>query len=189
MTAAAARPGYPPAVTAEPPEPQLPPGSRHALAVQRQGMFGCGLAAYTLVLFGMFVAGVIGLSVASYSLIAAGEKASPLELSYGGLTNAYYLDALRRAGLLGPEEFPDVYHAEAVDGSVACAARGGELLRLGPEGAFRMPLAGATVEAVEDGVWIRGEREVLCRFGPGEGADRFARMLQARPARPAPSGG
>lgn len=163
-----------------PAPPELPAPSPHELAHRRQNMLGCGLAAYAFVLLGIFAAGVAGLSIATYTLFSAGEAASPMNLSYGGLTSPVFLEPLEAAGLLPAGAAPDAYHAEALDGSVACALYAGELLRLSPEGAFRMPLSTVSVvEEVPEGVRVVGEREVLCRFNAGEGADRFARMLRA----------
>lgn len=163
--------------------PDLPTPTPHELALHRQNMLGCGMAAYSFVLLGIFAVGVVGLSLATYTIFFAGEAASPMNLSYGGLTSPVFLEPLEAAGLITAGEAPDAYHAEALDGSVACALHEGDLLRLSAEGAFRMPLATVTaVDEVPEGVRVVGEREVLCRFNAGEGADRFARMLRAAAA-------
>ena len=108
--------------------------------------------------------------------------ASPYALTYGGNVEPGLLGPLLASGLVGPDEVPDAFHAEDVLGRTACALKDDRFLRVGPEGAFSLPLAAITATEVAGGVQVTGEeRSVLCRFEPEEGADRFARMLQAGP--------
>lgn len=145
---------------------------------------GCGLAAFAMLLLVQFTIGVIGVSIATYGVFTSGEALSPMRLSYGGMVDVRMLRPLRAAGLLGPDELPDAYHAENVDGSSACAISQGRLIRVGPND--EMPVAeirevrgdALRVEAVGEG------RSVVCTFGEDEGGDRFARMLENRAVEP-----
>jgi hypothetical protein len=143
---------------------------------------GCGLAAFALLLFTIFVIGLTGVSISTLSILTAGEQLSPQKLSYGGVVSPQMLAPLRDAGLIGPDEVPDAYHAENVTGSEACAISGGRLLRLGgAAGNQEMPIASITaVESTDDAVEVRGATTIICQFGPDEGAERFANMLRNR---------
>lgn len=141
---------------------------------------GCGLAAFAMLLLTIFAIGVTGVTIATYSVFHSGHQLSPMKLSYGGMVDSRMLQPMRDAGLLGPEELPDAYHAENVDGSSACAISRGRLVRVGPQD--ELPIAeirevrgdASRVEAVGDG------RSVVCTFREDEGGDRFARMLENR---------
>ncbi len=144
---------------------------------------GCGLAAYVLLLLTIGSAGVIGLSISWYSLVAGGQQLSPLRSSYGGVVDPAVLRPLRDAGLIGGTEIPDVFHAERFDGEAACAIAGQRLVRLsGEHGPQTLPLAEitdvsgseATVTAVGAGVTI------TCPFAAGEGGGSFKAMLDRR---------
>jgi hypothetical protein len=88
---------------------------------------------------------------------------------------------MRDAGLLGPDEIPDAFHAEIVGGREACAISGGRLLRLHLDEGQQVPLSAITAVRIDpDGsVVATGPTTVTCPFGPDDGGDRFARMLQA----------
>ncbi len=151
----------------------LPPDHPH------QQLPGCGLAAYVGLLLLIASAGMIMMSVSWYSIVAGGSALSPLRTSYGGVVDPRVLAPMREAGLLGKDELPDAFHAEAYDGSSACAISQEVLLRLSDEGAQRLPLAelegvsgnDSEVVAVGAGVTIR------CPFRPGEGAGSFKVMI------------
>ena len=153
-------------------------------------MPGLGFAFYVLLLLGIFVAGVTGIAVATSSVFWAGDGANPYVLTYGGNVEPVLLAPMRGAGLFGPDEVPDAFHAEDLSGATACALRGDQFLRLGPEGASSFPLASLTrVEAVPEGVHVVGDgvggsADILCRFATGEGGDRFLRMLAPRTTAP-----
>jgi hypothetical protein len=142
---------------------------------------GCGLAAFAFLLFGIFLIGITGVAVSTYSIFTAGEALSPQLLSYGGLVDPSMLAPMRDAGILGPAELPDAYHAEDATGRNACALSQGKLLRI--EGGVGTTMSLDTIADVreEDGaVVVVGEKTVRCPFGEGEGGDRFARMLRSR---------
>lgn len=142
---------------------------------------GCGIAAYVGVLGGIFLLGATGLFFWTWTILQAGDGADPLNVTYGGTTQPFLMEPMRAAGLLGPEEVPDVFHPESYDGTTACAISGGALLRLSPSGIETLPLAAITsVEGDESRVVAHGTPTVTCYFQPGEGGDRFLRILQAR---------
>lgn len=143
---------------------------------------GCGLVAYASILGMIFIAGITGMSLSFWVLYESGARLSPMNLSYGGVVDAHVLAPMRVAGMLGQEEIPDAFHAERLDGSVACAVSRGALLRLGADGEKEQILLQdiQRVEATETEVKASGAAGSLtCYFNRGEGADRLARMLQA----------
>lgn len=154
--------------------------SPHQLARIRQAMPGCGLAAYLVILLTIATAGVAGMSIALWSLIAGSETSSPFNLAYGGMVDPAVLTPMREAGALGPEEIPEAFHMETLDGSTACALSGGQLIRLEKGTVTRVRLREVQkVEAHPDGVSVKGPVEIYCHFAAGEGGDRFARMVEA----------
>ncbi len=152
---------------------------RHVLEAGRREIPGCGFALYAGILFVFFVLGVFGVTMSTLTIFDASRNSSPFNLAYGGSVEPALLLPMRAAGLLGEGEVPDAFHAESLAGDVACAIRGEELLRLGPEGPTRLPLASITaVEESKEGVRVTGASVIFCAFQEGEGGDRFARMLQ-----------
>jgi hypothetical protein len=144
---------------------------------------GCGIAAFVGVLFTIFSLGVTGIVFSWYSMLTSGGELAPQNLSYGGVIDARMLRPMRDAGLLGPQEIPDAFHAENVSGSAACAVSSGKVLRLSPEaGAQSIPLAAITrVEGTDLLVTVASaEATIACPFKPGEGADRLKVMLENR---------
>ncbi len=142
---------------------------------------GCGLAAYAFLLLGFFAMGITGLVMWTWTVVDASSGASPNRLVYGGSVSPYQLEPMRQAGLLGAEELPDVFHAETLNGSTSCAISRGVLLRLGPEGAVRLPLdqiAGVDGNELEVRVTgTTGQPNITCVFASGEGGDRLLRIL------------
>lgn len=154
------------------------PERRHDLEAVRSQIPGCGFALYVVILLVFFILGVVGISMSTLTIFDASKNADPYRLTYGGNVEPALLTPMRNAGLLGPDEVPDAFHAENLMGDVACAIKGTELLRLDAGGPVRFPLASITaVEPTEAGVRVVGAQTVFCAFGPGEGADRFTRML------------
>ncbi len=144
---------------------------------------GCGIAAFVGVLFVIFSAGVAGIIFSWYSMLTSGGELAPQNVSYGGVIDARMLAPMREAKLLGPTEIPDVFHAENVGGTEACAVSSEKVLRLSEDaGAQSIPLAAITeVTGTDTEVTIRSaEATITCPFEPGEGAPRFKRMLDNR---------
>jgi hypothetical protein len=144
---------------------------------------GLGLAAYVGLLGVICAAGVIGVSVAWYSVIAGGQSLSPTRVSYGGVVDPVMLRPLRTAGLLGPTEIPDAYHAEDSNGEAACALAGRRVVRLSAEAGAQSLAFDDIIEVTggDGGVTIRGPAVTLsCRFSHGEGGASFRAMLDHR---------
>lgn len=142
---------------------------------------GCGLAAFAMLLLSIFLVGVTGISVSTYSMLTAGKQLTPEKLAYGGVVDPRMLESMRASGILGADEIPDAYHAENPTGSEACAVSGGRVLRVGSTGPKQMKLSEITaVGGDELEVTIDGPTPFSCRFAPGEGGDRFKRMLENR---------
>lgn len=159
-------------------------------AVEPGRLPGCGMAAWVMLLGVFFLIGLTGVLVSTYSLFTAGTQLSPMRLSHGGVIDARMLKPMRAAGLLGPEEIPDAYHAENLAGTAACAISEGRLLRLSEEsGPQVVRLTTITdVTGDETQVTVRsGDATITCPFNPGEGAESFKSMLENRNATgPAP---
>lgn len=152
---------------------------RHDLEAQRKQLPGCGFALYAVILFVFFVLGVLGISMSTLTILDASKHTSPFNLTYGGNVEPVLLLPMTRAGLLVEGEVPDAFHAETITGDSACAIKGGDFLRISPEGPLRMPLSSITaVEETKEGVRVVGASTVFCAFMEGEGGDRFARMLR-----------
>ncbi|MDP2311772.1 MAG: hypothetical protein Q8P41_02630 [Pseudomonadota bacterium] len=142
---------------------------------------GCGLAAFAMLLVALFTLGFSGVLFSTYSILQSGNELTPRRLSYGGVVDPSMLRPLQDAGLIGPDEVPDAYHAENIDGTAACAISGGEVVRLSPEGAQSMPVASITaVTGSDTEVVIQGDTSIVCPFGADEGGERFRRMLENR---------
>lgn len=173
--------------------------TRNDVAAVHSSLPGCGLAAYmTLLLIVMAFGGTMAL-MSGLTIVASSQSARPTRLMYGGDVEPYLLNGLRSVNLLAPGEIPDAFHAEDWSGMAVCAVTHTHLLRLGAEGALRVPFTGiSTVEEVQGGVRIHGAwqvspntvvqapagpvSEVLCAFEPEDGGDRFASLLRASSA-------
>lgn len=147
---------------------------------------GCGLAAFAMLLICIFTVGISGVLFSTYSILQSGNELTPRNLSYGGVVDPVMLVPLRDAGLIGPDEIPDAFHAENVPGTEACAISDGKVMRIGAAGAQSMPIAsissvtGSDTEVVIHGDASSGGPSLVCHFGPDEGGDRFRRMLENR---------
>jgi hypothetical protein len=144
---------------------------------------GLGLAAYVGLLAMICLAGMIGLTVSTWSLVVGSQHLSPQRVSYGGVVDPAMLAPLREAGLIGPKELPDAFHAETVTGSEACAISGDRVVRLSDaEGAQTLLLADISeVSGGDSGVVIRSATATIsCVFRPGEGGGSFRAMLDHR---------
>lgn len=146
---------------------------------------GCGLAAFAMVLLLIFLIGISGVFFSTCTLLRSGAELTPQRLAYGGMVDPSMLAPLRQAGLIGPDEVPDAYHAENATGTEACAISGREVVRIGAGGPQSMPIASITsVTGSDTEVVIHGDAStdatLTCRFGPDEGGDRFRRMLDNR---------
>lgn len=142
---------------------------------------GCGFAAYALLLLAFFIIGASALIFWTASVLNLGAN-PPSQLIYGGLVPEQQLAPMRAVGVLKADEVPDVFSAEVFDGTQGCAIASDHLIRLGPEGAHRIPLSSLrTVEAGANEVRITADVTVSCGFYQTSDAERFARILQAKP--------
>lgn len=163
-------------------------------------MPGCGLAAYLGLLLSIMTLGGTMMLMSGLTIFSSSNAARQTRLMYGGDAEPYLLNPLHSVGLLQAGEVPDVFHAEDWTGMNVCALTRTEILRLGPDGSFRLALLKVddVTESV-DGVRITGPwaatptdlagrpqtavlTEILCAFEANDGADRFARMLRAERA-------
>jgi hypothetical protein len=109
------------------------------------------------------------------------------DLMPGHQVPVWKLQPMRDAGVLGLTDVPAAYHDESTqqDGSQACALMPDRVVRVADE--LGTSLALARIEEVrvteqdEDILveTVAGGTILPCRFGPGEGGDRFARQVQA----------
>lgn len=152
----------------------IPPDHPH------QTLPGCGLAAYAGLLMLIASVGAVMMVFSYYSLLSSGSALSPMRTSYGGVVDPRVLQPMRDAGLIGPTELPDAFHAESYDGDEACAISKDVLLRLSDaDGAQRLPLreleavSGSDTEVIAVGAGVT----IRCQFRPGEGAGSFKVMV------------
>jgi hypothetical protein len=148
---------------------------------------GCGVGLYAGLLMFICLLGVAGLGVSTLGLL----NATPDEarnLVHGSEVSVWRLQPMRDAQLLRLTEVPAAWHdrSASYDGTDACG--------LGEQGVLQLregvgtAIAFTTVSAVEmraesDGsgvVSVTGNQGgIRCRFGPGEGGERFARQIEA----------
>jgi hypothetical protein len=141
---------------------------------------GCGFGVYVLVLAVLCVAGIAGMFFSLWVLHVGGAELAPNRVSYGGVVDPANLQPMREAGLLAADEIPDIFHAEAMGGTPACAVSNGKLLRVDGGQGSMLPLSAlGAVTASEHSFTAAGPPAITCTFLPGEGGDRFARMLGA----------
>ncbi len=148
---------------------------------------GCGLAAYGFLLLFLCGLGVLGMTLSAWNLFAASRQQNPFRLLSGAEVDAWRLEPMRAAGLLGPQELPLAWHDESPDmsGSVACALSAEAVLRLESGQARRLAWRDiASVDLLRGGggevitIDAREGEGIGCRFRPEEGANRFLRMVQ-----------
>lgn len=154
---------------------------------KRTSLPGCGLGAYALLLLALGLTGVVGMVMASLTLMQ-GEGSSPSDLLAGTSVPTWRLAPMVKAGALGPGEIPSAWHDESVvmDGSRACALVPDAVLRVEDGKGTRLPYAEITdlhSEDLPDGSFAvalsSANGTLACRFGKDEGGTRFARQIQA----------
>lgn len=155
---------------------------RHELEAQRRQIPGCGFGLYALILLVFFLVGATGITMSTLTILDASRNASPFNLTYGGNVEPALLLPMRAAGLLADGEVPDAFHPETVMGDRACAIHQDTLMRVDGGQGVRLPLAEVdSVELIAEGVRAAGAGTTIeCHFNEGEGADRFAKMIEPR---------
>jgi len=178
------------------------PTLKDAATIHRT-MPGCGLAVYAGVLLAIMTMGITAMVLSGLTIVSSSNAARPTRLMYGGDVEPYLMNGLRIVGLLKKGQVPDAFHAEDWTGMAVCALTSTAVLRLGPEGAYTVPLTAATATEVAGGVQIEGPwtptptgidgrpqsgapTVITCGFEPNDGGDRFAGMINgAKKASPA----
>ena len=156
-----------------------------------EGLPGCGLGAYALLLLAIGVVGVVGLVLSSMALLQ-GDGTSPTELMSGTDVETWRLAPLVKSGALQPGEIPSAWHDESVagDGSRVCALAKDAVLRLEDGKGTRIPFTAITLAestTTPDGatvIQVAAQNSVIrCLFGASDGGTRFLRQIQTEQAR------
>ncbi len=157
-------------------------------------MPGCGLAVYAGVLLAIMTLGLTAMLLSGLTIVSSSNAARPTRLMYGGDVEPYLLNGLHTAGLLERGQVPDAFHAEDWTGMAVCALTSTTVLRLGPEGAYTLPIVDSSAKEVPGGVQIDGPwtptatgidgrpqsgapGSITCAFEPNDGGDRFVTMV------------
>ncbi len=145
---------------------------------------GLGLMAYGLLIVGMGTVGLIGITWVIYTTRVMAQQAGSV-LMGGATVDGWRLQELRAWGVLGEDVTPALYHdhSNAGDGSAGCMVADDHVLVWAEQSLTqRVPLAGATVSGVDEGLVtvtiVNGGDEAVCWFRPDEGGDRFLAMLE-----------
>ena len=145
---------------------------------------GLGLMAYGGLIVGMGTVGLVGIVWVIYTTFLLAQEQGA-ELMSGFEVDGWRLKELRTWGVLPENVTPALYHdhSNAMDGSAGCmVVEGDVVVWFDQELTVSVPLEGATVTGVDEGlvtVTIVNGETATCYFRPGEGGDRFLRMLQA----------
>jgi hypothetical protein len=133
------------------------------------------MLAYLTILVSLMLVGGAGLFFSTWSMLSAGSRMTPLRLTWGGVAEPMQLLPMREAGLLGPEEAPDIFVAETIDGKKACAVKDMVLLKLEDGRGIKVELRGAKVSRSGARVQVG---EASCGLLDEEEAARFERMIR-----------
>ena len=152
-----------------------------------ENMPGCGLAGYSCLLLVFFIIGILGMISSTASMFQSSYTRPPFSLSPGNQVEVWRLQPMRDAKLLKLTEVPEWYHDEGSRGEEACAMNDAALLRLDDGQGWRIPYnAMESVESFRSKdvmvaviTTIDGE-QIHCLFLPGEGVERFVRVLNEK---------
>ena len=155
-----------------------------------RGLPGCGLAAYTGLLFILCILGMAGMAGGFIGVLFKDNPKGPLPLQPGTQTAVWALAPMREAKILRVDEIPLAYHAEKSDASVACAMMKDRLLRVEDEVGSSLlyaQISDITTEGSEaTGVAVTATGTVdgapvtiPCTFAENEGGEKFDRQLRA----------
>ena len=157
-----------------------------------EGLPGCGMGLYAIVLLIICLIGLAGMGGATIALINS-EPAEARKLVHGSEVQTWRLQPMRDVGLLELTEVPNAWHDESprYDGTTACVLNKTGVGRVenGVGTHLRWDeVVDTSVEKISDYKMtitaIGTDRSVPCSFGPDEGADRFLRMVDAERAQP-----
>ncbi len=150
-------------------------------------MPGCGLGIYALLLIALGTTGLVGLLVATASLLQ-GDGTSPMELVSGKAVPTWRLAPMMEAGVLPVGEIPLAWHDESAlaDGTRACALLGDAVIRVADKVGTKVlytELKEVAMKNLPDGsqaILVQGATsELACLFREGEGGTRFLRQIEA----------
>lgn len=150
-----------------------------------RALLSLGPALYALLILGLALLGMICAGTTLTAQLTA--TTTPNTLTSGVELDPWRLQELRAWEVLPPGKTPQLYHDHTPfsDGTAGCAVVDGSLLLWQDKVEIaRIELAGAGVELTTDDahhvVTVRSQDERIdCPFGPGEGGERFHRMLEA----------
>jgi len=155
-----------------------------------EGVPGCGLAAYSMVLLSGFVVGFGGMLFSSLALLQAGDSDNgPSMLVPGTQVAVWRLQPMWDAKLLTVHEVPLAWHDETMTGrgEQACALSSSHVLRVDDGNGWAIPYAeiqdlrlegkGTQKETVS--IVASDGFTLPCHFRIGEGAEQLFRMIEA----------
>ncbi len=160
-------------------------------AARRDELPGCGLGLYAMLLILLGGLGLAGIGFATWALLAKGMAVNPKGWISGTEVQAFRLQPMRDAGLIGPDEVPAAWHDESdsLVGTPACAVLADRIVRV-QEGDDRSLLwtDADSVDQITSGDGMEaiivtakpdsGQQDIGCRFGPGEGAHSMLRQVE-----------
>lgn len=152
------------------------------------GVPGCGLASYGILLIMFFLVGLTGMLLSSVTLIQASSTTGPSRLLAGENVTVWRLQPMRDAYVLELTEVPVVWHDESSggDGTEACAMTADALVRVDGGQGFELPYSEiARVKTVQEGDFViietykSDDSAIVCLFRQEEGGEKMARMLRS----------
>ena len=165
----------------ETPPPELEP---HPL----DGVPGCGLASYGILLMMFFLVGITGMVLSSMTLLQASSGSRTSRLLAGENVAVWQLQPMRDAYVLKLTEVPAVWHDESAagDGTEACAMTEDALVRVEDGQGFEVLYTEiARVEEIKEGEFViietykSDDSAIICLFRLEEGGEKMARMIRS----------
>ncbi len=152
-----------------------------------QNHLGCGFGLYAMLLLIIFLVGVAGMVIGTIGLLNS-EPEEARNLVHGSEVQVWRLQPMRDAGLLELTEVPAAWHDESprFDGTTSCVLTLNGVGRVQNEDHWFAKwdqIVSVDTETTENervNVVTQTQTDSFrCSFGPGEGADRFLRQIQA----------
>ncbi len=155
---------------------------------QLDALPGCGLAAYTLLLAGLGLVGLVGMLASMYAVAMSNAPKAPAPLVGGHETPVWALSPMRKARIVAVDEVPLAFHDQSDwgDASVACALMDDRLVKVDNE--VGTMLTYAEISVVEhEGDELTGhtihavgpDQTITCTFRAQEGGGKMLRQLQS----------
>jgi len=152
-----------------------------------EGLPGCGMGLYAIVLMLICGMGLVGMCGATVALMNS-EPNEARNLVHGSEVQVWRLQPMRDAQLLKLTQVPMAWHDESprFDGTTSCVVTEAMVARLENGNPTQLKWDEITATEVERTqsdkmtVSIVGKAaRFSCHFGPNEGADRFLRMIES----------